>query len=364
MERCELELIDEGEECRFSIKLHCQHGILKVHKLTYEPKKALSPAGNTDVPNMFSINAQTAQEWTEHFLSSSRNGDITFYCTPESCTAKSKDEDIAEGKGQIRKAIHTEVKIAMDNFREYSVVSESLLTFSLREFKATVTLAETLQVPLEIRFSDGDDPLYLRLKVESAIAAEFVVATSKGEKMTSHSGVPASSRPTPNERPAAQAIAVSRSASIPRQDAMAQKRRRRDSSTQIEDQSSSRPSGNTLGSNTNHAPPMASTPRNAAANRTTAETDTDDEESAALFFPGASQTSQQQLDLGDNDQDDSFEMLMQGVDQVPPTPLSKGGDPQEFAFAALTSQTTASQASNPELNSEQTGPRKRFQPLF
>lgn len=343
-----MDLVDEGDECRFSIKLHCQHGILKVHKLTYEPRKALSPVGDpNDTPNMFSINAQTAQEWTEHFLSSAKNGDITFSCNPDSCTARSKEEDIAEGKGQIRKSIHTEVKIAMENFRDYSVVTESVLTFSLKEFKATVTLAETLQTPLEIRFSDGNAPLFLRLKLESTLIAEFIVATSKGEGMSAHSGVPATART--NDRPATQAIAVSRSGTA---SGTAQKRRQ-DSLTQTQDQSHS--SGTRSRSNTNGAPPMQSTPLPQAND--------DDDETVPLFFPGASQTSQLELRPADDD-GDAYDYSMQNVDRVPPTPLSKGGDPQEFASAALGSQTTASQTSDSELNLEQAGPRKRFQPLF
>lgn len=356
MERCELELIDEGDECRFSIKLHCQHGILKVHKLTYEPRKPLSPIGDQNVPNSFTINAQTAQEWTEHFLSSAKNGDITFYCTPDSCIARSKEEDIAEGKGQIRKAIHTEVKIAMENFREYTVISESLLTFSLKEFKATVTLAETLQVPLKIKFSDGDAPLFLRLKVDLAIEAEFIVATSKGERMSTHSGVPASSRPT-NDRSTTQAIAVSHSGSVSRESVTAQKRRPDSLTRTQEDSSHSRASDTRSSSNLNGAHPIESTPR--AADRALAGMDADDEETAPLFFPGASQTSQ--LDLGEGD---TYDYSQNDVDRVPPTPLSKGGDPHEFASAAIASQSTASQDSEVELNLHQTGPRKRFQPLF
>ncbi|CDW97447.1 hypothetical protein [Sporisorium scitamineum] len=158
--------------CRFTLTLHCHHSILKTHHLTYEPKRGLLPTADPNPPHFFCINASTASEWLDHFLSTSRTGEITLLCTPTTCIARSKEEELLETRGSVRKAIATEVKVAVEEFREYCVLEEVRLTFSLREFKATVALAEGWGVALEVNFSDGDEPLFVRLRVESAVAAD------------------------------------------------------------------------------------------------------------------------------------------------------------------------------------------------
>ncbi|KAN0061995.1 hypothetical protein ACQY0O_005990 [Thecaphora frezii] len=204
VERCELDLVDDADECRFSIKLHCHQGVLKTHRLTYEPKRGLLPTADPNPPHYICVNAQTAHEWTEHFLSSSKGGEITFWCGPDFCIVKSKEDEAPEVRGQMRRAIHTEVKIDLSEFKEYNVAEEAILTFSLREFKATATLAEILQVPLEISFSDGDEPVFIHLNVESVVA-EFVLATSRGERPDAD-GV---SKEAPPDNPRARAAASS-----------------------------------------------------------------------------------------------------------------------------------------------------------
>ncbi|PWY98123.1 hypothetical protein BCV70DRAFT_202294 [Testicularia cyperi] len=397
VERCELELIDEGEECRFAIKLHCHHGILKVHRLTYEPKRGLQPSADPNPPNFFCINAQTAQEWTEHFLSSSKNGEITFLCGPGSCIARSKEEDLQDGKGHIPKAIHTEVKIAVDEFREYSVLEESLMTFSLREFKAAVTLAETLQVPLEVNFSDGDEPLFIRLRVESAVAAEIVIATTKGERPTGIAAVSASrvkaSQPTPQQHQAHQQQShqpqrqpqreqgLTRASGAIRANSLSSTGRdgaeppAKD--TLVKDAVAGSvaftsrgvdPSDGDLAEGEARLTPTQA-PRTedgvfdttrtdrqvpskqGQADGHSAEEQYDDDETLPLFFPGGSYGSSQQQQL-------------ENLETIQPTPVSKGGDPQDFALPAHSSQSARSDASDVEEEANSNAPRKRFRPLF
>ncbi|PWN51835.1 hypothetical protein IE53DRAFT_361271 [Violaceomyces palustris] len=185
VEKCELDLIDDSEECRLVIRLHCQHGVLKTHKLTYEQKRGLLPTADPNPPNLLVIRAEAAHEWVEHFLSSGKNGEITIWCDDKFCVVKSKDEDGytvgSDGKGQIRRSIQTEVRVDIQDFETYEISNESCLCFSLKEFRATIVLAEQLGRPLEISFSDGEAPLFVRIHQE-AVEAEFVIATTKGER--------------------------------------------------------------------------------------------------------------------------------------------------------------------------------------
>lgn len=362
VERLEIDLTDSGSECRFTVTLHCAHSILKSHRLTYSPKRGLLPTADPNPPNFFCIQASTASEWTDHFLSSSRNGEITFLCSPDSCVARSKEEEIVETRGQIRKAIHTEVKIAVEEFKDYCVLEETSLTFSLREFKATVGLAEALGVALEVNFSDGDEPLFVRLRVENAVAAEFVIATTKGDRTSGAAGTGgAEGAQAKAPAPGIAASAGTTSSSlVQREQGRSRSGETSASSARAETSSSSlapQPQQSTRqASIPNQSTPLPPAPQH--------EEEEDESQTQPLFFPGASQ-----LSLAPSQEEPPAEVTF-----VQPTPVAQGGDPGEFLAPNPTQDTSASlppsQRSRSDSDSEDAetegtgGPRKRFKPLF
>ncbi|KAJ9474945.1 hypothetical protein PHBOTO_004835 [Pseudozyma hubeiensis] len=381
--------------CRFTLTLHCHHSILKTHHLTYEPKRGLLPTADPNPPNFFCLNPSTATEWLDHFLSSSRTGEITLHCTPDTCIARSKEEEIPEAKGGVRKAISTEVKIAVEEFKEYCVLEEVKMTFSLREFKATVGLAEGLGVGVEVNFSGGDEPLFVRMRVESAVAAEFVIATTRGERGAggagggaegaggesversardgTGSGTGARAMPPP---PARIAASVTSSASASRSDPSSVSRTTVGSnpsaSTRADSSSLSHPTRLASAQPADRPIPNQSTPLIPPENGRNEEEQED--ETQPLFFPGASQLSLQPT------QEEEFGF-------VQPTPVAQGGDPGEFLDPQQPPATmqrqrrgtegddgnyTRSQDEEEEDDEEgqdsaeraDAGPRKRFKPLF
>lgn len=343
VERLQLRLTT-GSVCRLSVTLHCRHAIVKTHHLTYEPKRGLLPTADPNPANFFCLHPNTAAEWLDHFLASSRTGEITLVCSPTSCIARSKDEEIPETRGLVRKSIATEVRIATDEFKEYGVLETARLTLSLREFKASVSLAEQLGVSVEVNFSDGDEPLFVRLRVESAVAAEFVIATTKagggGAEASAGAAAEAQERET---RIAASVPSSARSHSAP--------------SHSRADPSSSLPS---------HAAPAPtripnqSTPLPPAPPEDAEEAD----ETQPLFFPGASQ-----LSLHPTPPVAVEEAFVQ------PTPVAMGGDPGEWLDphqpSAPPPPPSRAAAAHDEDDDESdgerdtaSGPRKRFKPLF
>lgn len=202
-------IVSTAPACRFSMILHCQHCILKTHHFSYSPKRGLVPSADPNPRNFFSLNASTATEWLEHFLSSSRSGELCLVCTPDTCTARSKQEDLPDLKGGLRKSIATQVNIGMDEFKEYCVLEHVSMTFSLREFKATVSLAEAWRVPFEVNFSSANEPIFVRMRLESGVAAEFVIATTNAEKATQ------ACAPDPRKLAASMARSTPRSPSPP-----------------------------------------------------------------------------------------------------------------------------------------------------
>ena len=333
VERLALSLTTEGT-CRFTVTLHCHHSILKTHRLTYEPKRGLLPSADPNPPHFFCIHPTTASEWLDHFLSTSKTGEITLHCTPNSCIARSRDDEVVEGKaGGARKSIATEVKVAVEEFKEYAVLDEVKLTFSLREFKATVSLAESWGVAMEVNF-DVQGPVFVRLRRESEVGAEFVLATSAGGGEEAQTNDRSMSDATTERRQRQQpfvAASASSHCNHPRPTLAAV-----DSSTSV----SPPHIGTTQKPMPNQSTPVASPP---------APLQADDDATQPLFFPGASQLSPHPT------QDDSL--------FVQPTPVSQGGEPAEFLHDENVPHRQ-SQDDESQTSMHTCAPRKRFKPLF
>ncbi|CAD6951361.1 unnamed protein product [Tilletia caries] len=188
-------------EARLLLRLHCAHGVVKTHKLTYEPKKSLYPTANPHPGCVVVVGPRTASEWLDPFLSSKGGGggaggsgggsgvgaaggaagpagEVSLHCGPDFCIVKNKEIDLAarldsrsgDNRGSVLRNIQTEVRIDLQSFSSYDVQELVHLTFPLKEFKAAVALAESLGFPLEIRFGINDQPLFILISNAHQIA--------------------------------------------------------------------------------------------------------------------------------------------------------------------------------------------------
>lgn len=215
LERCQILVTDSGRECRIAIKLHHQHGVTKTHKLTYEAHSALFPSANPDPGGTAVISAQTIQEWLVHFSATGRGADISFWCAADFCNVRSKSDDYETGK--TRKSITTEVKVEISQFEVFHVPSEVYLTLPLKEFKAIVLFAEAVSAPLEMHFSTGGEPVFVRIWSEE-LHAEMVIATTEAKIPETATPRGARQEPQPNgtaPRPTSPAQSIPRSAQRP-----------------------------------------------------------------------------------------------------------------------------------------------------
>lgn len=345
VERLELSLSPPTSSShRFNVTLHCAHGIKKSHSFTFSPKRGLMPTADPNPPHFFSLNASTAAEWTDHFLSSSRNGEITFVCTPTSFIARSKDDELPPHVGSsgggggagssglaVRKAIHTEVKLALDEFKEYGVLEDVGLTFSLKEFKACVALAEAWGCVLEVNFGKGEEPVFVRMRVEGAVVAEVVIATTRA-------GPPGEGPPP-----------------LPQPQHQHQQHHHQQQQQAQHTQPRTIP---------NHSTPFSQAPERERDDGPTLHLDSP---AQPLFFPGPSQSqpSQSEPEPSQLEPEPEPEPEME-MTFVNPTPVSRGGDPDDFLTTLPASQPSPSHSHTEDTDTEpETGSaRKRFKPLF
>lgn len=168
--------MSEGEhECRLAIRLHGDKGTSKTHKLTYEVAPCLFPKDQASAVNHIIANPKTIQDLLD-FFANKVNGEITMTCTQRGCSLSSRGDEVADSRQ--RNVLQTEVHVPKGSFQTYTIGQEIEMTFSLREFRAPVALADHLQCALEMRFEMAGYPLNMQVKAEGMTAQVFL-ATSE-----------------------------------------------------------------------------------------------------------------------------------------------------------------------------------------
>ncbi|GAA5847665.1 hypothetical protein JCM5353_006857 [Sporobolomyces roseus] len=179
--------VDAGE-CRIIIRLHCQHGVVKTHRLTY---------GNPNVNNWarfdknhcsssWKASSKVLKEWTDHFYLRSGThaltDEITFYCSPLGCRLKSfsdpsSEQNMTENEIMTSRPLTTELTVDTEDFDTWDIPSSQIITFALKEFKAIINLSESLNLPIMAHFTTGGRPLMVELEGDH-LESKFVVATT------------------------------------------------------------------------------------------------------------------------------------------------------------------------------------------
>ena len=179
-------------EDRLVIVLDGNHGVQKRHKLTYEDRPCVFPAVDMTSPYTLSVQPSMARDWTEKLLNTGKAGECSFHCTPTTCVIRSCVYGPLEG--HLRHSIQTEVRISVEQLKEYIVQRDTSIYFSLWEFRAAISAAEVLGSYVRLEFAHGGDPLFLRLDTGGTFRGEFILATA---------GEPTSAPPPPPKKRAA-----------------------------------------------------------------------------------------------------------------------------------------------------------------
>ncbi|WVF68677.1 hypothetical protein IAT40_003449 [Kwoniella sp. CBS 6097] len=159
-----------GIEAKLIMRLVCKHGVTKKHSLHLASSDFLRANVDPDTtPSGFVISTRTLRDWLDHFsiVSSSGYGSVGqssssggtnqlgWMFTHEEVRVKSWE---AMGGGGLT----TEIKVDVQEFQDYEITDQRIdLTLPMKEFKATLVLAEQLSATLNISFSEPGQPLTL-----------------------------------------------------------------------------------------------------------------------------------------------------------------------------------------------------------
>ncbi|SCZ98731.1 BZ3500_MvSof-1268-A1-R1_Chr3-1g05581 [Microbotryum saponariae] len=204
-------------QCRIVIRLHCQHGVTKTHRMTYSSgSTALYPQAKRDACTITWIaSSRILKEWTDHFhlRSGSQGGgsdEISFDLHENSCRLRSFGVDTSsDNPGQSRassletirqesltlvrkrrfvpsffsadslssRPLSTELVISVSDFDLYEVLRPSVITFGLKEFKSIIALADAVPATVDVACSRGGEPVLILVEAENC-RADFVIATT------------------------------------------------------------------------------------------------------------------------------------------------------------------------------------------
>ncbi|KAJ5599625.1 hypothetical protein N7450_000692 [Penicillium hetheringtonii] len=180
VERCEMELHEEPHqaECRLTVKMICGLGVIKSYKLTYEPA-AIQHAvfDRSKTTNQWTADPRFLRQIIDHFSLSAEQLDICAEAGKAAFT--SFTTKITEGKEVLKYPVHTSVACDKKDFEEFIVEENMHIAINLKDFKAVVAHAETVNATVTARYTSPCKPMQLAYDFEG-IHAEFTVMT-RGE---------------------------------------------------------------------------------------------------------------------------------------------------------------------------------------
>ncbi|MEQ2290244.1 hypothetical protein AMECASPLE_001411 [Ameca splendens] len=169
VEKCHISLDEQKDRLTFT--LHCKHGLLKTHNLSYQDSESLEAVFDKDnCANVFRAQPRVLVDTVVHFTTSLE--EVTVTVSDERMWVRNHVEDDAERS----KAMLTELCLAADEFDHFAVKSHNSLTFCLKEFRGLLLFAESTGLPVSMYLDEPGSPVVLSV-TDSVLEGNFVLAT-------------------------------------------------------------------------------------------------------------------------------------------------------------------------------------------
>lgn len=169
VERCRIQL--SAEKSRLTITLHCKHGLLKTHNLSFQDCESLQAVFDKEsYANVLRAQPRLLVDTVLHFPSSleevsvSVNGDRVWL------------RNHVEEEAEPSKTVLTELSLGADEFEEFTVGCPTSVTFCLKEMRGLLMFAESAGLPVSLYIDEPGRPVILSLS-ESVLEVNFVLAT-------------------------------------------------------------------------------------------------------------------------------------------------------------------------------------------
>ncbi|XP_076878535.1 cell cycle checkpoint control protein RAD9A [Brachyhypopomus gauderio] len=169
VEKCRIQM--DSEKSRLTITLHCKHGLLKTHNLSFQDCESLRAV--FDKESRGNVLQAPPRLWVDtvlHFPPSLE--EVSVSVSGERVWLKNHVEDDADPS----RAMMTELCLCSEEFDHFAISSQTSITFCLKELRGLLTFAESSGLPVSMYFDDPGSPVVLSVS-DSVLEANFVLAT-------------------------------------------------------------------------------------------------------------------------------------------------------------------------------------------
>ncbi|XP_029517960.1 cell cycle checkpoint control protein RAD9A isoform X2 [Oncorhynchus nerka] len=200
VEKCHIEL--DGEKSRLTFTLHCKHGLLKTHNLSFQDSESLQAVFDKEsCANMLRAQPRSAHSLSlfqcsspvilppmhhfdfSFFLSSRLLVDTVLHFPPslEEVSVSVSGERVCfrnhvDDEAEQSKAMLTELCLSSDEFDHFAVGAQTSITFCLKELRGLLVFAESTGLPVSMYFDEPGSPVVLSV-TDSVLEVNFVLAT-------------------------------------------------------------------------------------------------------------------------------------------------------------------------------------------
>lgn len=190
VEKCHIKL--DEQKSRLTFTLHCKHGLLKTHNLSFQDSESLQAVFDKDsCANVFRAQPRLLSDTVIHFPVSLE--EVTVSVSDERMWFRNHLEEEAESS----KAMLTELCLASDEFDHFAVQAHNSVTFCLKELRGLLVFAESTGLPISLYFDEPGSPIILSV-TDNVLEGNFVLATlSDDPSLQKHNTKRACSPPPP-----------------------------------------------------------------------------------------------------------------------------------------------------------------------
>ncbi|XP_029020903.1 cell cycle checkpoint control protein RAD9A [Betta splendens] len=169
VEKCHIKT--DEQKNRLTFTLHCKHGLLKTHNLSYQDSESLQAVFDKDsCANVFRAQPRLLVDTVMHFPPSLE--EVTVSVSSERMWIRNHVDEEADQS----KAMLTELCLASDEFDHFVVQAHNSVTFCLKELRGLLLFAESTGLPVSMHFDAPGSPVVLSV-TDSVLEGNFVLAT-------------------------------------------------------------------------------------------------------------------------------------------------------------------------------------------
>uniref|UniRef100_UPI000D18CA72 cell cycle checkpoint control protein RAD9A n=1 Tax=Danio rerio TaxID=7955 RepID=UPI000D18CA72 len=169
VEKCRIQL--NSEKSRLTITLHCKHGLLKTHNLSFQDCESLQAVFDKEsCTNVLQAQPRLMVDTVLHFPPSLE--EVNLSVSSDRVWLRNHVEDDADSS----RAMMTELCLSSEEFDHFAISSQTSITFCLKELRGLLGFAESSCLPISMYFDEPGSPVILNV-TDSVLEANFVLAT-------------------------------------------------------------------------------------------------------------------------------------------------------------------------------------------